>query len=85
MHYIRNALGDFQTERPQHGGLTELGKKVVQECNRLGILVDLAHATADAVTQALGRLQGADGVVAQLGDADEQTAVDACPWCRPGN
>jgi membrane dipeptidase len=53
VHYIRNALGDFQTERPQHSGLTELGKKVVQECNRLGILVDLAHCTADAVTQAL--------------------------------
>ena len=53
VHYIRNALGDFQTERPQHSGLTDLGKKVVQECNRLGILVDLAHCTADAVTQAL--------------------------------
>jgi membrane dipeptidase len=53
VHYIRNAIGDFQTERPEHSGLTELGKKVVQECNRLGILVDLAHCTADAVTQAL--------------------------------
>jgi membrane dipeptidase len=53
VHYIRNALGDFQTEQPQYSGLSELGKKVVQECNRLGILVDLAHSTADAVTQAL--------------------------------
>src|SRR5690606_34893517 len=23
VHYIENPLGDFQTERPQHGGLTE--------------------------------------------------------------
>ena len=38
---------------PSIGGLTDLGKKVVQECNRLGILVDLAHSTPDAVTQAL--------------------------------
>lgn len=53
VHYIRNAIGDFQTERPQHNGLTDLGKTVVQECNRLGILVDLAHCTAEAVTQAL--------------------------------
>jgi membrane dipeptidase len=53
VHYIRNTIGDFQTERPQYGGLTDAGKKVVQECNRLGILVDLAHSTADAVTQAL--------------------------------
>jgi membrane dipeptidase len=53
VHYIRNAVGDFQTERPQYSGLTDLGKQVVQECNRLGILVDLAHCTSDAVTQAL--------------------------------
>jgi membrane dipeptidase len=53
VHYIRNTIGDFQTEKPQHGGLSDQGKKVVQECNRLGILVDLAHSTPDAVTQAL--------------------------------
>jgi membrane dipeptidase len=53
VHYIRNSIGDFQTEKPQHGGLSDRGKKVVQECNRLGILVDLAHSTPDAVTQAL--------------------------------
>jgi membrane dipeptidase len=53
VHYIRNSIGDFQTEKPQHGGLSDQGKKVVQECNRLGILVDLAHSTPDAVTQAL--------------------------------
>jgi membrane dipeptidase len=53
VHYIRNTLGDFQTERPQLGGFTELGRKVVQECNRLGILVDLAHSTSEGVTQAL--------------------------------
>jgi membrane dipeptidase len=53
VHYIRNTIGDFQTEKPQHGGLSDQGKKVVQDCNRLGILVDLAHSTPDAVTQAL--------------------------------
>lgn len=53
VHYIKNSVGDFQTEKPEYGGLTEVGKKVVQECNRLGILIDLAHSTGDAVTQAL--------------------------------
>lgn len=53
VHYIRNTIGDFQTEKPQYMGLSEHGKKVVQECNRLGILVDLAHSPADTVTQAL--------------------------------
>ena len=53
VHYIENPLGDFQTEKPLHGGLTELGRAVVTECNRLGILVDLAHCTDVAVRQAL--------------------------------
>ena len=53
VHYIRNGLGDFQTERPQHDGMTALGTAVVKACNRLGILVDLAHATGAVIDQAL--------------------------------
>lgn len=53
VHYVRNAVGDFQTERPEHGGLTDLGRQTVAECNRLGILIDLAHATEAAVEQAI--------------------------------
>ncbi len=53
VHFIGNRIGDFQTERPAHSGLTEFGRKVVRECNRLGILVDLAHCTDAAVRQAL--------------------------------
>jgi membrane dipeptidase len=53
VHFVRNTIGDFQTEPPQHNGLTEYGQQVVTECNRLGILVDLAHCTSTAVGQAL--------------------------------
>jgi membrane dipeptidase len=53
VHYTRNTIGDFQTERPRHSGLTAFGKQAVEECNRLGILVDLAHATSDMVMQTL--------------------------------
>ncbi|HLX24288.1 MAG TPA: membrane dipeptidase [Usitatibacter sp.] len=53
VHYIRNALGDFQTESPEHGGMTQLGVDTIKACNRLGILVDLAHATEPVVDKAL--------------------------------
>lgn len=46
-------LGDVIT-RPAHlGGLTAFGAEVIKECNRLGVLVDLAHANAETVQGAL--------------------------------
>lgn len=53
VHYRISEVGDICTERPVHGGLTAFGKQVVAECNRLGILVDVAHATASGIDQAL--------------------------------
>jgi membrane dipeptidase len=46
-------LGDVYTNRPQFGGLTAFGASVIKECNRLGMLVDLAHADAQTTTMAL--------------------------------
>jgi membrane dipeptidase len=45
VHYRVNEIGDVQTEPPVHGGLSEFGREVVAECNRLGVIVDCAHAT----------------------------------------
>jgi len=45
VHFMPSDLGDNQTESPAHGGLTTLGRDVIAECNRLGIVVDVAHGT----------------------------------------
>ncbi|MCU1353115.1 MAG: hypothetical protein JWM05_2324 [Acidimicrobiales bacterium] len=45
VHYRVNDVGDIQTEVPVHGGLTAFGRTVVAEANRLGVVIDCAHAT----------------------------------------
>jgi membrane dipeptidase len=52
VHYRPNELGDIQTENPVHNGLTDFGVDVVRACNRLGIVVDVAHATFEVVKRA---------------------------------
>jgi membrane dipeptidase len=46
-------LGDTNTAVAHLGGLTAFGAEVVKECNRLGIVVDLAHAGHETVLGAL--------------------------------
>jgi membrane dipeptidase len=55
VHYRINDLGDIQTEEPRHLGLSKLGETVVAECNRLGIIIDVAHATK-AMTERVATL-----------------------------
>jgi membrane dipeptidase len=46
-------LGDVYTNPVRWGGLTAFGAEVIKECNRLGILIDLAHADSETVNAAL--------------------------------
>jgi len=44
-HMENNEWADSSTAKPEHNGLTDFGKDVVREMNRLGIIVDISHVS----------------------------------------
>ena len=44
-HMENNEWADSSTAKPEHNGLTDFGKDVVREMNRLGMIVDISHVS----------------------------------------
>jgi membrane dipeptidase len=44
-HSGNDEWADSSTDKPTHNGLTDFGKNVVREMNRLGVMVDISHVS----------------------------------------
>src|SRR5271165_5549415 len=52
-HSGNSEWADSSTDRPAHNGLTDFGKDVVREMNRLGVIVDISHVSDKTFYDAL--------------------------------
>jgi membrane dipeptidase len=52
-HSGNDEWADSSTDKPVHNGLTDFGKDVVREMNRLGVIVDISHVSDKTFYDAL--------------------------------
>jgi membrane dipeptidase len=52
-HNVTLDWADAAADSARHGGLTEFGREVVREMNRMGMLVDLSHVSPGVMSDAL--------------------------------
>ncbi len=51
--YATNDLADGSDDTPKHNGVSEFGKEMIREMNRLGIMIDISHVSVKAMNDVL--------------------------------
>jgi membrane dipeptidase len=52
-HNVTHDWADSHVTQPKHGGLSDFGREVVREMNRLGMLIDISHVSVDTMNDVL--------------------------------
>jgi membrane dipeptidase len=52
-HSVNDEWADSSTDKPLHNGLTDFGRQVIREMNRLGMMIDISHVSDKAFWDAL--------------------------------
>ena len=66
-HNDNNPWADSATDEPVHHGLSDFGREVVAEMNRIGMLVDLSHVSPETMSDALDATTEAGDLLPLLG------------------
>lgn len=51
--YKTSDLGDGSDDPPKHNGITAIGREMVREMNRLGVIIDMSHISAKSMNDIL--------------------------------
>ncbi len=51
--YYTGDLADGSDDKPRHNGISQIGREMVREMNRLGIIVDMSHISSKAMSDIL--------------------------------
>lgn len=76
---VMTVNGTFQKAKPYWGGVSPAGRRLVREMNRLGMIVDLSHVSADTMRDVLSGGGSGDAAGAMGEEVEERWTGSLAP------